>query len=98
MDYKNTQRIQRKRQGRKDNHQIQKILFKQIGGFRMHYITVQAEINLEDYEQEIRDALIFDGNTKTLQEYIEELEKNLTYYQEQYRKTPQEILEDLKSL
>ena len=64
----------------------------------MHYITVQAEINLEDYEQEIRDALIFDGNTKTLQEYIEELEKNLTYYQEQYRKTPQEILEDLKSL
>ena len=64
----------------------------------MHYITVQAEINLEDYEQEIRDALIFDGNTKTLQEYIEELEKNLTYYQEQYRKTPQEILEDLKNL
>ena len=64
----------------------------------MHYITVEAEINLKDYEQEIRDALIFDGNTKTLQEYIEELEKNLTYYQEQYRKTPQEILEDLKSL
>ena len=64
----------------------------------MHYITVEAEINLEDYEQEIRDALIFDGNTKTLQEYIEELEKNLTYYQDQYRKTPQEILEDLKSL
>ena len=64
----------------------------------MHYITVEAEINLEDYEQEIRDALIFGGNSKTLQEYIEELEKNLTYYQEQYRKTPQEILEDLKSL
>ena len=64
----------------------------------MSYITVEAEINLKDYEQEIRDALIFDGNTKTLQEYIEELEKNLTYYQEQYRKTPQEILEDLKNL
>ena len=64
----------------------------------MHYITVQAEINLEDYEQEIRDALIFDGNTKTLQEYIEELEKNLTYYQKEYQKTPLEILEDLKNL
>ena len=64
----------------------------------MHYITVEAEINLEDYEQEIRDALIFDNKTKTLKQYIEELEKNLTYYQEQYRKTPQEILEDLKSL
>ena len=64
----------------------------------MHYITVEAEINLEDYEQEIRDALIFGGNSKTLQEYIEELEKNLTYYQEQYQKTPREILEDLKSL
>ena len=64
----------------------------------MHYITVEAEINLEDYEQEIRDALIFDNNSKTLKQYIEELEKNLTYYQDQYRKTPQEILEDLKSL
>ena len=64
----------------------------------MHYITVEAEINLEDYEQEIRDALIFDNNSKTLKQYIEELEKNLTYYQEQYRKTPQEILEDLKNL
>ena len=64
----------------------------------MHYITVEAEINLEDYEQEIRDALIFDNKTKTLKQYIEELEKNLTYYQDQYRKTPQEILEDLKSL
>ena len=64
----------------------------------MSYITVEAEINLKDYEQEIRDALIFDNKTKTLKEYIEELEKNLTYYQEQYRKTPLEILEDLKSL
>ena len=64
----------------------------------MHYITVEAEINLEDYKQEIRDALIFDNKTKTLKQYIEELEKNLTYYREQYRKTPQEILEDLKSL
>ena len=64
----------------------------------MHYITVEAEINLEDYEQEIRDALIFDNKTKTLKQYIEELEKNLTYYQDQYRKTPQEILEDLKNL
>ena len=64
----------------------------------MHYITVQAEINLENYEQEIRDALIFDGNTKTLQKYIEELEKNLTYYQKKYQKTPQQILEDLKNL
>ena len=64
----------------------------------MHYITVEAEINLEDYKQEIRDALIFDGNTKTLQEYIEELERNLTYYREEYHKTPQQILEDLKNL
>ena len=64
----------------------------------MHYITVEAEINLEDYEQEIRDALIFDGNSKTLQEYIEELEKNLMYYQKEYQKTPQQILEDLKNL
>ena len=64
----------------------------------MHYITVQAEINLEDYEQEIRDALIFDGNTKTLQEYIEELDRNLTFYREEYHKTPQQILEDLKNL
>ena len=64
----------------------------------MHYITVQAEVNLDDYRQEIRDALIFDNNTKTLKQYIEELEKNLTYYQEQYQKTPREILEDLKSL
>ena len=64
----------------------------------MHYITVQAEVNLDDYRQEIRDALIFDNNTKTLKQYIEELEKNLTYYQEQYRKTPLEILEDLKNL
>ena len=64
----------------------------------MHYITVEAEINLEDYEQEIRDALIFDNKTKTLKQYVEELEKNLTYYQEQYRKTPLEILEDLKNL
>lgn len=64
----------------------------------MHYITVQAEINLEDYEQEIRDALIFDNNSKTLKQYIEELERNLTYYREEYHKTPLEILEDLKSL
>ena len=64
----------------------------------MHYITVEAEINLEDYEQEIRDALIFDNKTKTLKQYVEELEKNLTYYQDQYRKTPQQILEDLKNL
>jgi hypothetical protein len=64
----------------------------------MHYITVQAEINLEDYEQEIRDALIFDNNSKTLKQYIEELEKNLMYYQKEYQKTPQQILEDLKSL
>ena len=64
----------------------------------MSYITVEAEINLEDYKQEIRDALIFDNKSKTLKEYIEELEKNLTYYQEQYRKTPLEILEDLKNL
>ena len=64
----------------------------------MHYITVEAEINLKDYEQEIRDALIFDNKSKTLKEYIEELEKHLTYYQEQYRKTPLEILEDLKNL
>lgn len=64
----------------------------------MHYITVQAEINLKDYEQEIRDALIFDNNSKTLKQYIEELEKNLMYYQKEYQKTPLEILEDLKSL
>ena len=64
----------------------------------MSYITVEAEINLKDYEQEIRDALIFDGNTKTLKEYIEELEKNLMYYQKEYQKTPLEILEDLKNL
>lgn len=64
----------------------------------MHYITVEAEINLEDYKQEIRDALIFDGNTKTLKQYIEELEKNLMYYQKEYQKTPQQILEDLKNL
>lgn len=64
----------------------------------MSYITVEAEINLKDYEQEIRDALIFDNNSKTLKKYIEELEKNLTYYQEQYQKTPLEILEDLKNL
>ena len=64
----------------------------------MHYITVQAEINLEDYKQEIRDALIFDNNSKTLKQYIEELEKNLMYYQKEYQKTPLEILEDLKSL
>ena len=64
----------------------------------MHYITVQAEINLEDYEQEIRDALIFDNNSKTLKQYIEELEKNLMYYQKEYQKTPLEILEDLKNL
>ena len=63
-----------------------------------HYITVEAEINLEDYKQEIRDALIFDGNTKTIQKYIEELEKNLMYYQKEYQKTPLEILEDLKNL
>lgn len=64
----------------------------------MHYITVEAEINLEDYKQEIRDALIFDGHTKTLKKYIEELERNLTFYKEKYHKTPQEILEDLKNL
>lgn len=64
----------------------------------MHYITVEAEINLEDYEQEIRDALIFDNNSKTLKQYIEELEKNLMYYQKEYQKTPLEILEDLKNL
>ena len=64
----------------------------------MSYITVEAEINLKDYEQEIRDALIFDNNSKTLKQYIEELEKNLTYYQKEYQKTPLEILEDLKKL
>lgn len=64
----------------------------------MHYITVEAEINLEDYEQEIRDALIFDNKSKALKEYIEELEKNLMYYQKEYQKTPLEILEDLKNL
>lgn len=64
----------------------------------MHYITVEAEINLKDYEQEIRDVLIFDNKSKTLKEYIEELEKNLMYYQKEYQKTPLEILEDLKNL
>ena len=64
----------------------------------MPYITVEAEIDLDDYKQEIRDALIFDNNSKTLKQYIEELEKNLMYYQKEYHKTPLEILEDLKSL
>ena len=64
----------------------------------MSYITVEAEINLKDYEQEIRDALIFDNKNKTLKEYIEELEKNLMYYQKENQKTPLEILEDLKNL
>ena len=64
----------------------------------MHYITVEAEINLDNYKQEIRDALIFDNNSKTIKQYIEELEKNLMYYQKEYQKTPLEILEDLKSL
>lgn len=64
----------------------------------MHYITVQAEVNLDDYKQEIRDALIFDNNSKTIKQYIEELEKNLMYYQKEYQKTPQQILEDLKNL
>ena len=64
----------------------------------MPYITVEAEINLDNYKQEIRDALIFDNNSKTIKQYIEELEKNLMYYQKEYQKTPLEILEDLKSL
>ena len=64
----------------------------------MHYITVEAEINLDNYKQEIRDALIFDNNSKTIKQYIEELEKNLMYYQKEYQKTPLEILEDLKNL
>lgn len=64
----------------------------------MPYITVEAEIDLDNYKQEIRDALIFDNNSKTLKQYIEELEKNLMYYQKEYQKTPLEILEDLKSL
>ena len=64
----------------------------------MHYITVTAEVNLDDYKQEIRDALIFDNNSKTIKQYIEDLEKNLMYYQKEYQKTPLEILEDLKNL
>ena len=64
----------------------------------MPHITVEAEIDLDNYKQEIRDALIFDNNSKTLKQYIEELEKNLMYYQKEYQKTPLEILEDLKNL
>ena len=62
----------------------------------MHYITVEAEINLEDYEQEIEEIL--KGKTKGLKEYIQELEKELYFYKEEHRRTPQQILEDLKNL
>lgn len=61
-----------------------------------HYITVEAEINLDDYEKEIEEIL--KGKTKGLKEYIQELEKELTYYKEEFWRTPQQILEELKSL
>lgn len=61
-----------------------------------HYITVEAEINLDDYEKEIEEIL--KGKTKGLKEYIQELEKELTYYKEEFWRTPQQILEDLKNL
>ena len=61
-----------------------------------HYITVEAEINLEDYEQEIEEIL--KGKTNGLKEYIQELEKELYFYKEEHWRTPQKILEDLKNL
>ena len=61
-----------------------------------HYITVEAEINLDDYEQEIEEML--KGKTKGFKEYIQELEKELYFYKEEHWRTPQQILEDLKNL
>lgn len=61
-----------------------------------HYITVTAEINLDDYEQEIEEIL--KGKTNGLKEYIQELEKELHFYKEEHWRTPQNILEDLKNL
>ena len=61
-----------------------------------HYIAVEAEINLDDYEKEIEEIL--KGKTKGLKQFIVELEKELTYYREEYWRTPQQILEDLKNL
>ncbi len=61
-----------------------------------HYITVEAEINLDDYEQEIEEIL--KGKTKGLEQFIIELEKEITFYKEEFWRTPQQILEDLKNL
>lgn len=61
-----------------------------------HYITVEAEVNLDDYNQEIEEIL--KGKTKGLEQFIVELEKELTFYREEFWRTPQQILEDLKNL
>ena len=66
----------------------------------MPYITVSAEveIDLNDYKDEIMDALNFDDKVEKLKEYISELEKELYFYKEKFWRTPQQILEDLKNL
>jgi hypothetical protein len=62
------------------------------------YITVEAEVDLEEYQDEINNIMLKNGKAKTLQAYIGELEKELHFYKEEYWRTPQRILEDLKSL
>ena len=61
-----------------------------------HYITVEAEIDIDDYKYEIREIL--GEKPRNFKSYVNELEKQLTFYREEYWKTPQQILEDLKNL
>lgn len=62
------------------------------------YITVEAEVDLEEYQDEINDIMLKNGKAKTLQAYIQELEKELFFYKEEHWRSPQQILEDLKNL
>ena len=59
--------------------------------------VIEVEVDLADYEDEIRDYL--NGDIKEdLQEYVKELEKELYFYHTKSNITVEKIYEDLRRI
>ena len=64
---------------------------------RSRIITVEAEIDLEDYRDEIKEYFNPKYHT-VLTEYIKEMEKNLYIYSHKDFKSYEEIYNDLRRI
>lgn len=61
-------------------------------------ITVEAEIDLDEYEDYIREKFCYFTTKELLLEYIEELHKDLYVYSRPVERTVESIYEDLNNL